>query len=228
MNLSTFWGGGGAAPYEIEQSLRFDGSSYIQYPDASFGNETGTYSFWVKRSELGAENTILWNTRVGGHWGFRFDGADTFTLFKTAGGSDSSTTTTAKFRDPSAWYHILVTTTSTANEVFVNGTSVATGSYEWAWIDANPRIGYRSSTSSFQGYLAEWHYISGSVKSVSDFTETDANGVLRPIEYTGSYGTNGYYLKFDPTATNGIGHDHSGKAITGPLLASPPPALERT
>ncbi len=104
-----------------------------------------------------------------------------------------------------------MTTTSTANEVFVNGTSVATGSYEWAWIDANPRIGYRSSTSSFQGYLAEWHYISGSVKSVSDFTETDDNGVLRPIEYEGSYGTNGYYLKFDPSLTNGILHDSSGQ-----------------
>jgi hypothetical protein len=32
----------------------------------------------------------------------------------------------------------------------------------------------------------------------------------RPIEYTGSYGDNGFYMKFDPSATNGIGHDHSG------------------
>ena len=197
--------------YEIEQSLRFDGSEYIDYSDTAFGNEIGTYSFWVKRSELGVENTILWNTRVGGHWGFRFNGDNTFTLFKTAGGIDSSTNTTAVFRDTSAWYHILVTTTSTANEIFVNGTSLATGSYEWAWIDANPRIGYRSSTSNFHGYLAEWHYISGSVKTVSDFTETDNNGVLRPIEYTGTYGTNGYYLKFDPSLTNGILHDSSGQ-----------------
>jgi hypothetical protein len=44
----------------------------------------------------------------------------------------------------------------------------------------------------------------------TDFGEYDNNGVWRPIEYTGSYGTNGYYLKFDPSATNGIGHDHSG------------------
>jgi hypothetical protein len=36
------------------------------------------------------------------------------------------------------------------------------------------------------------------------------NGVWRPIEYTGSHGTNGFYLTFDPSATNGIGHDHSG------------------
>jgi len=197
--------------YAIEQSLRFDGSEYIDYSDTAFGNEIGTYSFWVKRSELGVENTILWNTRVGGHWGFRFNGNNTFTLFKTQSGTDSATTTAAVFRDPSAWYHILVTTTSTANEIFVNGTSLATGSYEWAWIDANPRIGYRSSTSNFHGYLAEWHYISGSVKTVSDFTETDDNGVLRPIEYEGSYGTNGYYLKFDPSLTNGILHDSSGQ-----------------
>jgi hypothetical protein len=44
----------------------------------------------------------------------------------------------------------------------------------------------------------------------ADFGEYDNNGVWRPIEYTGSYGSQGYYLKFDPSATNGIGHDHSG------------------
>jgi hypothetical protein len=46
--------------------------------------------------------------------------------------------------------------------------------------------------------------------SADDFGEYDDNGVWRPIAYTGSYGTNGFYLKFDPSATNGIGHDHSG------------------
>jgi len=35
--------------------------------------------------------------------------------------------------------------------------------------------------------------------------------VWRPIQASvSSYGTNGVYLKFDPGATNGIGHDHSG------------------
>jgi hypothetical protein len=30
------------------------------------------------------------------------------------------------------------------------------------------------------------------------------------VDNYGDYGQNGFYLKFDPSATNGIGHDHSG------------------
>jgi hypothetical protein len=58
--------------------------------------------------------------------------------------------------------------------------------------------------------MAEYHFVDGQVLTPSDFGEYDDNGVWRPIEYTGSHGTNGFYLTFDPSATNGIGHDHSG------------------
>ena len=61
-------------------------------------------------------------------------------------------------------------------------------------------------------YLAEYHFLDGTaVTNAEDFGEYDNKGVWRPIEYTGgNYGTTGFYLKFDPSATNGIGHDHSG------------------
>jgi hypothetical protein len=55
------------------------------------------------------------------------------------------------------------------------------------------------------------HLCPGLRNSPSDYGETDPNtGAWIPKLYTGTYGTHGYYLKFDPTATNGIGHDHSG------------------
>jgi hypothetical protein len=68
--------------------------------------------------------------------------------------------------------------------------------------------------SYFDGYMAEYHLIDGSAKAPTDFGETDNNGVWIPKEYTGSYGTNGFYLEFKETGTSanssGIGADTSG------------------
>jgi hypothetical protein len=63
----------------------------------------------------------------------------------------------------------------------------------------------------FNGYLAEWHFVDGQALTAADFGEFDTvTGAWVPKRYGGTYGSNGYYLKFDPSATNGIGHDHSG------------------
>jgi hypothetical protein len=66
-------------------------------------------------------------------------------------------------------------------------------------------------THYFDGYMAEYHYVDGTAHDPTAFGEYDDNGVWRPIKVTGiTYGNRGWYLPFDPTATNGIGHDHSG------------------
>jgi hypothetical protein len=106
------------------------------------------------------------------------------------------------------------------------GTNPSQTSSNWVWFTCpvgtaanNYRFigalasGSGSGTTSgyyLDGYTAEAHLIDGQALDPTDFGEFDNNGVWRPIRYTGSHGTNGYYLKFDPSATNGIGHDHSG------------------
>jgi len=59
------------------------------------------------------------------------------------------------------------------------------------------------------GYLAEYHYIDGTAKSPTDFGETDSttNNWI-PKKYSGSYGTNGFYLDFSNSAD--LGNDSSG------------------
>jgi hypothetical protein len=74
------------------------------------------------------------------------------------------------------------------------------------------------------GTSAEVNFIDGTALDPSSFGEYDDNGVWRPIEYAGSYTGNSFYLKF----ASGDGTDTAATAITGPLLASPPPALVRT
>lgn len=139
--------------------------------------------------------------------------------------------TTQVFRDPSAWYHIVLavdTTQATASnraKIYVNGsqiTSFTTATYSSqnystgmnvASVAAN--IGYRLGAGEYtDGYYADFNFIDGQALTPSDFGQTDpVTGVWSPKKYLGTYGTNGFYLNFSDnsgaTATT-IGKDSSG------------------
>ena len=136
----------------------------------------------------------------------------------------NTTSSYAAFRDMTGWHHYLIKWQSgdgTSNRrqiVYINGVESVYYNY-YGSIGSNEacyftRSGYRISIgegSNSDFILAEVHCIDGTSVSYTDFVETDSiTGEIKPKEYTGSYGNNGWYLKFDPSATNGIGHDHSG------------------
>ena len=57
-NILAGAAGSGVSAYEIEQSLRFDGSSYFSRTYSSAGNrKTFTISVWVKRAQGGSSYT---------------------------------------------------------------------------------------------------------------------------------------------------------------------------
>jgi hypothetical protein len=225
---------GGA--YEIEQSLRFNSadSAYLNRTPGSAGNrKTWTWSGWVKRCAFGSVDNCLFSAYGNGTQsaGIYFSNDTQNDSLEVrfgpySGGWQGYLVTAQVFRDPSAWYHIVFvadTTQSTASDrlkLYINGSQVTTfnsSAYPSQNADGflnqaqEHQIGrLQGSTYYHNGYLAEINFIDGTALDPSSFGEFDNNGVWRPIEYTGSYGTNGFYLKFDPTATNGIGHDHSG------------------
>ena len=207
--------------YQIERSLRFNSadSAYLNRTPASAGNrKTWTWSGWVKRGALGSAQ-VLMSSDVGTSnttWiEFGFDAADTFTI--TAYATDLNTTS-AVFRDPSAWYHVVVAFDSTqataANrcKIYINGTQqTLTGAGFTLNADYGINnnqihgIGYRNWASGvgryFNGYMTEINFIDGQALTPSSFGQTNAStGVWEPKAYTGTYGTNGFYLKFDPNA----------------------------
>ena len=54
-----------------------------------------------------------------------------------------------------------------------------------------------STTQHFNGYLTEINFIDGQALTPSSFGETDAiTGRWKAKAYSGTYGTNGFYLKF--------------------------------
>ena len=228
-------GGNESKGYEISNSLRFndgDSPSLDRTPSSEGNRKTFTFSTWVKRSKIGGQQTIFLAYGAQNNLGYVNINFATNNQINIGGWSANWLTTTAVFRDPSAWYHIVWavdTTDSTANDrikLYVNGTQITDFSTrnnpdqndDFAVNDdVAHNIGSRRSKSDddyFDGYMTEAHLVDGTAKAPTDFGEFDDNGVWIPKRYTGAYGTNGFFLQFKQTGTSanssGIGADTSG------------------
>ena len=226
-----------AAPteYAIERSLRFNSadSAYLNRTPSTAGNrKTWTWAGWVKRSALGSFQ-YLFDANGGStrEAPIRFYDTDVFSVASVVdpGGVQYELVTTAVFRDLSAWYHFVVafdTTQATASnriKIYVNGvqiTSFSTSTYPSQNTDYSINsniahyIGRYTYTPGryFNGYLADVHFIDGQALDPTSFGEFDADtGIWNPIEYTGSYGTNGFHLPFsDNSSAAALGYDAAG------------------
>jgi len=227
-------GASGAAGYTLQRSLRFrsSASAYLSRTPASAGNRTTwTWSGWVKRGSLGAQRN-LFTAYIGSgstdtsYFTITYNGADKLAL---TGYSTIYRLSTAVYRDPSAWYHVVVavdTTQSTAANrfrIYVNGTEVT--AFDTSNNPAqNTNLGVNQAsphyfawdafTTYYDGYLTEINFIDGQALGPTYFGETDATtGVWKPISYSGTYGTNGFYLNFsDNSTTTTLGYDYSGNS----------------
>ena len=234
---------GGADGYQISRSVRFrsSASAYLNRTFGSTGNtKTWTWSGWVKRGVLGTKQNIFGQidlsvTNRQCYVSFETTNTLSFVNYTTSG-YDYQLFTTQVFRDPSAWYHIVVvsdTTQATAAnrlKIYVNGaqiTAFGTASYPSqnfdGWINSNAGSGVQlgisrtapyNTTEYFDGYLTEINFIDGQALTPSSFGATSTTtGVWGPTKYTGTYGTNGYYINFsDNSAATAatIGKDYSG------------------
>jgi hypothetical protein len=234
MTITIVGGGNPSGPtFPVQRSVRLRSSAtaYFNRTLASSGT-TATFSAWVKRGAFGSASTIFGTTD-----GSTYDFQLTFTASNTlefysfrASAVQLNLNTTQVFRDPSAWYHIVLvlnTTQATASsrvQIFVNGvqvTALSTATYP-AQNAVTPLadsrtfgIGNRGNANNnyFDGYLTEVNFIDGQALTPSSFGSYNSYGVWSPAKYTGTYGTNGFYLNFQDnsaaTATT-IGKDSSG------------------
>jgi hypothetical protein len=181
---------------------------------------TYTFSFWVKRGSIGVDQ-IVFGARtagVGGAYiGFISD------KLRFAPGNLAVIDTTSVYRDPSAWYHFVVSVINNGNVViYSNGiqvlsTSAGASPYIFSSALTNT-IGRNGDSASFylDGYLTEVHFIDGQALTPASFGAIDSStGVWAPSRYSGTYGTNGFYLKFANTSSvAALGNDSSGNNNT--------------
>jgi len=220
--------------YEVSNSLRFndgDTAKLARTPSGAGNRKTWTWSGWVKRSTLGAIQGLFVVDTGSAESALGFLANDTLRFYQT--GQTNGLVTNAVFRDLSAWYHIVLisdttqSTESSRTKLYINGeqvTSFSAAEYlsqnaDTEFNTTNPHeIGFYSNQTGgaghFDGYMAEVNFIDGTAKAHTDFGETNDNNVWVPIKYTGTYGTNGYFLQFKQTGTSqnasGIGADTSG------------------
>jgi hypothetical protein len=220
--------------YPINNSLRFrsSASAYLSRTPASASNrKTWTWSAWVKRGTLGVSQYIFAGGTGGTDTtqnGLNFQADDTL---RWTGTATAYRVTSQVFRDPSAWYHLIVafdTTQATANDrikFFVNGVQVTsfsttvnpTQNVDYAVNQAaeHDLARYTGASNYFDGYMAEANFIDGQALTPSSFGAYNSYGVWQPARYTGTYGTNGFYLKFASFGTAAaLGTDSSGNGNT--------------
>jgi hypothetical protein len=235
--IHTFTSSGYLAPiFNANNSLRFRSSASANLTRTVTGANTTqlTFSFWVKYGVNANDNVIYATSNNSSNYlyiGFN----PSYSLDVQIGATANRRITTQVFRDPSAWYHIVVTfdtTQATASDrikVYVNGSQVTAFSTNTTGMSQNSNLPSISSTLTnyignyngsagfyYDGYMAELNAVYGQALTPSSFGETSTTtGVWQPKKYLGSYGTNGFYLPFtDTTSTSTLGTDFSGNSNT--------------
>ena len=226
-------GQGGAADYKISRSLRFNSgdSSYLSRTPSTAGNrKTWTWSGWVKLCKNKGQVLFHSYSAQSDSGAFFIDYLSGGSL-RVLGWSTVWRTTSAIFRDFSAWQHVVVavdTTNATANDrikVYVNGSQITDFSAfnnpsqnaDLAINQADThRIGNYLSYDYLDGYLADVHFIDGQALAPTDFGEFDDNNVWQPKEFTGSYGTH-TAPAYGPSYGSDITSTEVAKTIDGDL-----------
>jgi len=208
-------------------------TSYLSKTLSASNRKTWTFSTWLKLPCNIVDAQVIWaNSYAADSSNFCYIAVDHTYRVQVQGYTSASNVlnqvTTRMLRDPSSWYHLVVrcdTTQSTAADrlrIYINGESAETS------LDSNTipsqnqdlglnmnqehRIGnFAGLNRNFYGLLAHTHWSDGQSYAPSTFGETDSTtgewkAKLNP---TVTYGTNGFFLKYE-NASN-FGADSSGQ-----------------
>jgi len=199
-------------------------------PSSNGNQKIWTWSGWIKKATVGmgsGDYQMLFTANIGS--GSRY--TDVFfreDYFEVFGGVYSTSTTTVdinvstnrKFRDPSAFYHLVVavdTTQATAAnrvKIYVNGVQeTSLKNYQGSSVvypaqnnntfmnvtTAQNRIGASGGSYPFKGLMTHVHFVDGIAYTPSTFGESDStSGIWKPkTNPSVTYGTNGFFLKFE-------------------------------
>ena len=202
LGIIPFLAAAKSTPYEIEQSLRFDGGSKLERTNSNDGaSRSFTLSYWIKKTYLGDNNnSIIGSMDSGSNWSYISYGessSDPDQLIARSNGSQSGYSNgyvfnaTRKHRDPSAWQHhfLVVDKTAGTSKAYINGVLDDGGTYGgtrssngWTLNGtvAAVRIGAHAQTGSsnyLNGYLAEFYFVDGTAMDETNFGEFDDFGV---------------------------------------------------
>ena len=244
-NILAGASGQAAGAFSADNSCRFNDDDaaklYKTFSGAPTSDRIGTFAFWFKRGHISDAGTILSQTHPGS--GSRdtiyvqLIAADTLHVaMETTAAQVILRATKRVFRDPTAWYHLVIAidgtlTNSNCMRIYINGVELTdangdfdTSSYASKNLASSTDLELGSGTNPwtigvlaryttgtyYDGYLSQFAYIDGSQLAASSFGEFDDYAIWRPIDLsTLTFGNNGYLLDFADSST--LGNDVSGK-----------------
>jgi len=226
------------ASFDVANALRFEPTAtdnLVRDPSSSGNRRTFTISFWMKFSEVATttRNIITSNTAGNDYFMIRMEDHQLQVLAYNNGTKALAFNTSALYRDPSSWHHVVVAVDTTQGtegnrfKMYVNGTQITSFSnddypsqnveVQWNHTE-NHFIGcFTEGTNVYKGYLCEIVNIDGSQLDVSSFGQFDSDSptIWKPKNPSGlTFGTNGFYLNIPGPSTgqnaSGMGGDSSG------------------
>ena len=230
--------------YDVANSVRFDGSSsYMSFaPPSHMNMDRWTWSCWVKRSKLGAVQTLFnCDNAASDLTELQFLATDQLHFENLVSNSiKGKRVTTRLFRDVSAWMHIMVVWDSgnaTAGDrikIYINGvqetafdtTDDPDQNTDSSFGENNQpiRIGVLDESSAyFGGYMCEVVVLDGTAAAVTDFGEfnEDSPRIWQPIDVSGlTFGGQGFYLDFEDSGDLGDDESGNGNDFTETNLAA--------
>lgn len=221
--------------YEIENSLKLERANsekLARTPSSASNSKTWTYSFWIKRTQLGINSYHLEAKGTGDKFFiFGFNENDQIVIYDIFS-DDYGKVFTRRFRDISAWYHIVLradTTDGTASNrmrLYVNGVQETTITTDYGDFPQNHdtqinkavvhNIGYRTDINQYaSGYMAETCLIDGTSLGPDSFGEFDSDtGIWKPIDVSDlTFGTNGFYQEYKSSSALGADTVPGGNSI---------------
>ena len=201
-------------------------------------HKKGTFSAWIKKTKPTGEQFLYYSLENGNNnFRIRFD-PETLGVQSLQGGSTNMHLNTNRvFRDPNAWYHIVVALDSSQNtssdrcKIYVNGvqeTSFSTSTYPSQ--DANVSInesgtvyiGGQNGSNYFNGIMSHVHWVDGTAYTPSTFGETDATTgewkiKVDPGLSQANYGTNGFFILKDGNSVTDQSGNSNNLTVSGTL-----------
>ena len=209
-------------------------STYLTKTFAQAGNRrTFTISYWIKMGYVSttADGGLFHAAQDGSNSDDLYIHTGRLNFSGYYGSTAYQVRTTAKYRDLSGWYHHVIrfdSTQSTASDrlrLYVNGelqTALDSNTYpsqnlETTYINTARQhtIGSFANGSlpnaAFNGSMSHFHFCDGYSYGADSFGETDTTtGIWKPKTAPSvTYGTNGFFLKFENSGA--MGTDSSGQ-----------------
>ena len=233
--MVTIYGANSVSGYDVANSLRLNSGDSAQM-NKTLGTATDvdkyTISMWVKRSRISHRQMMMRviNPSSTSTYAFlEFQSDNSIGTNDYDGSGSIAKVTNAKFKDPSAWMHIVLAldstqgTASNRSKLYVNGTQITDFSTDTGGSQNQDLIGNTSGKNIYIGgdggqdarycglYMAEVCFIDGQQLTPTSFGEFDEDSpdIWKPIDVSGlTFGNNGFYLDFEDSSN--LGNDANG------------------